>query len=113
MKRGIAAIIILTFCITFALIITFMLELKTQAIIDLAQSAANDKNNVYILEKEWNKKVIYFELFADHSYFEGIDKKIRNLKYLEGETYTNTCTETVTDLVKLKEYLKFSLPNVF
>ena len=54
MKRGIAAIIILTFCITFALIITFMLELKTQAIIDLAQSAANDKNNVYILEKEWN-----------------------------------------------------------
>lgn len=112
MKRGIAAIIILTFCITFALIITFMLELKTQAIIDLAQSAANDKNNVYILEKEWNKKVIYFELFADHSYFEGIDKKIRNLKYLEGEIYRNTCTEAVIDLMELKKHLTFSLPNI-
>ena len=112
MKRGIAAIIILTFCITFALIITFMLELKTQAIIDLAQSAANDKNNVYILEKEWNKKVIYFELFADHNYFEGIDKKIRNLKYLEGEIYRNTCTEAVIDLMELKKHLTFSLPNI-
>ena len=111
MKRGLTAIILLTFCITFAVVVTFILELKTQAIIDLTQSAANNKNTVYILEKEWDKEVIYFELFTDHSYFESIDKKIRNLKHLKGETYINACKETVTDLIKFKEYLDFSLPN--
>jgi len=113
MKRGIAAIIILTFCIAFAVIITFMLELKTTSIIALAQSAVNDKNSVYVLEKEWNREVFCFELFTDHSYFEGIDKEIRSLKYLKGETYRNTCTKTVIDLIKFKEYLAFSLPNIF
>ncbi len=113
MKRGISAIIILTCCIIFAIAVTVTLENKAESLHSVALAAADDKKFVYALEDAWEKEIVYFELFTDHSYFENIDKKIKKLRYLDGKTYRNTCREAVIDLIELKEHLTFSFPNIF
>ncbi len=112
MKRGIAAIIIVLFCIVFATTVNLTLENKAQSLCYLAEQTASNRDCIYSLEKEWRKQLIYFELFADHSLFESIDQKINRLFYLEDEFFYNTCIETVFELITLKEHLAFSLANI-
>lgn len=113
MKRGIISIIILAICIVSSVSVNLTLERKAESIYYKAVDAANDKSSAYALEKEWEKEIVYFKLFTDHGYFENIDKNIKKLQYLNGETYINTCTETIIDLVELKEHLAFSVTNIF
>lgn len=113
MKRGIVSIIILTVCVAFAVTVSLTLEHKAESLHSVALAAVDDKSSVYTLEDEWEKEIIYFELFTDHGYFESIDTKIKILEHLDGETYRNTCIETVIDLIELKEHLSFTFPNIF
>lgn len=113
MKRGTAAIIILAVCLIFSITINNMLEHKAESVLFLAKAAVNTKESASVLEKEWNKELIFFKLFTDHSYFESIDRNIKMLQYLDGETYRDTCNKTVVDLIEFEEYLSFSLPNIF
>lgn len=113
MKRGITAVIILTFCVLFSATANLTLKHKAEKLHKLAQTATQDKSQLYLLEKEWNKQSAYFSLFIDHSNFEEISKRIDIVKHLEGDNYSDTCIEITADLSQMKKQLSYSFSNIF
>lgn len=113
MKRGIIAAVIIIAVTAFAITVNITLENKTDILYGFAQAASADKIKGKDLYNEWEKQIIYFELFTDHGYFEKIDKQIKKLSILENEAYTAACKEITIDLIELKEHLSFSFGNIF
>ncbi len=113
MKRGIIAAVILACVTLIAVTSSVSLQHKADTLCALAQRALQDKTQLEKLSEEWDKHVIYFELFTDHGYFEAIEKKIRKLHFVDGEQYRITCTETILDIATFKEYILFSPGNIF
>lgn len=113
MKRGIIAAVVLACVTLIAVTVTVTLQHKADTLCTLAQYALQDKSQLENLSTEWEKQVIYFELFTDHGYFETIEKKIRKLRFTDGEQYRIICTETLLDIATFKEHISFSPGNVF
>ncbi len=113
MKRGITAVIILILCILFSATANLKLRHNAEELYRIAQTATQDKSQLYRLEKEWNKQTVYFSLFIDHSNFEEISKKIDITKHLEGDNYRDACIEITADLSQMKKQLSYSFSNIF
>ncbi len=113
MKRGIIAAVILISVTALAITVNHTLSQKAERLYVLAQSAVYDKAALEEFGAEWDREIIYFELFTDHSYFETIDKKIKKLRYVEGDNYRTACAEAMIDISALKEHISFSFPSIF
>ncbi len=113
MKRSIIAITILTAVAALAITVNFTLSQKAEKLYNLAQSAINDETSLEKFSAEWDRQIIYFELFTDHGYFEALDKKIKKLKHVDGENFRLICTEAMLDIAALKEHISFSFSNIF
>lgn len=113
MKRGIIAAVIIIIIIAFATTVNIMLEKETDLLYEFADCASTDRTQLEKLCNEWEKQIIYFKFFTDHGYFETIDKKIKKLRYLDGESYVTTCKDIMIDFQTLKEDISFSFGNIF
>ncbi len=113
MKRGIIAAIILTAVTAFAVTVNITLTKKAEMLHSLAHSAVNDRAELETLCEEWEKQIIYFELFTDHGYFEPLDRKIKKLRYVDGKSYPLACAEAMLDIAAFKEHVSFSFRNIF
>lgn len=113
MKRGIIAVLIILGVTVSAIAVTLSLEHKVEKLYEIAASASDNKIKLSEFCEEWEKQIIYFELFTDHGYFEKIDKQIKKLSFLEGESYVTACKEIMIELNELNEHLSFSFGNIF
>lgn len=113
MKRGIIAVGMLTIILISAITVNFSLIHKADALHTLAQYAIQDKKALENLDTEWEKQIIYFELFTDRSYFESLDKKIKKLSYIDGENYRITCTEAMLEIAALQDHISFTFSGIF
>ena len=113
MKRGTAAIIILTVILCIGLTVNFALPDKAHMLYTYALTAADNKTDLTVLEEEWNKQKIYFLIFSEHGSIENIDKSISALRYADESNYRFLCQQTAYAFTLLADEISLSLGNVF